>query len=243
MGDEGQRTSSSSGAGRVATTCTEGVCEAEQSDLQAELHLLLNFAETQPRWLKAWIPMLGPTLLSHDGCPFRVVSRGQHLWGCPLGKLKLKREKPVWIFVWGSLHLLLPFYGADKCCHPPLWLSSCWEALAVFECSVIGIVQKRNAPPFFAFLSLLSFACTLSLPLYKTAADNSWKCLSPLTQASMSLKCCRGNWETICGQQRPRWNAEACVGGHPAALSQLTWCKCPHVLEDFLCPNTGGTIH
>lgn len=47
----------------------------------SKAHPLLNFAKTQPRWLKAWIPTLGPTrhFLSHCGCPFGVVNQESSL--------------------------------------------------------------------------------------------------------------------------------------------------------------------
>ena len=34
----------------------EEVREGEQADLLVELHPLLDFAETQPGWLKCWTP-------------------------------------------------------------------------------------------------------------------------------------------------------------------------------------------
>lgn len=59
----------------------EEVREGEQTDLPVKLHPLLNFAETQPGWLKSWSP--GGSACSgahlcfpqHNGCPFGVVTQ------------------------------------------------------------------------------------------------------------------------------------------------------------------------
>lgn len=79
----------------------EQVQEGRQTDIQVRLPLLLNFAKTQPRRLKAWVPSrtvyTGAHLLFSParwlpvcGCDTRVA-----VGICHLGELTLTREKQL----------------------------------------------------------------------------------------------------------------------------------------------------
>lgn len=190
----------------------------------SKAHPLLNFAKTQPRWLKAWIPTLGPTrhFLSHCGCPFGVVNQESSLSSrfspgrAPTDARKAKvdfcmKDSPP------------PFrFLRSRCLTPPVWLRSRRAALPVFECHITGIVASREMP-FFVSLSapVLSSACALALPLYK-GAEQFLNMFVPVVFKHV----CPWNavwellfpWETTRGQWRPRRSpAGHVMGGQGAA--------------------------
>lgn len=70
------------GSLRAGEAGTEEVREGEQTDLPVKPHLLLNFAKTQPRWLKSWSPSGSVCTGAH-----LLFSPAQWLpvWGCDPG--------------------------------------------------------------------------------------------------------------------------------------------------------------
>lgn len=218
---------------------------AWNSQISEENSIHLCILLVNPGGWRPGFPTLGPAwrFLSHRGCPFGLVNqessclspgRAQNdTWKAKVG-FCVKASPPPF-----------PFYQADECFHPPLWLTSRWIALVGFECHIIGIVANREML-LFVFLSfpVLTIFCvyTLSFPLYKVAVNNSWKCLSLFFQGYMSLECCVGTAVSLGnhspgGAQLGMWQA-----GRVWLWAHGRGFKSRHILEDFLSPNSGCTI-